>query len=205
MGNDADILFLRDVDGCVDYRSGLHLCNFGVRNRQTAAAVAHHRVKLVQAGNDFFQLCHGQAQFFRNLFDVLFLGGQELMQGRVDEADNDRQFFHDIIDALEVALLIGQQLCQCLAAGFGGFCHNHFTHCFDAVALKEHVLGTAQANALCAECLALCGVVRCVCVGVNLQTAHLVSPVHIFVKIARNRSFYSRDSRAIDVAGRAVN
>ena len=47
---------LGDVDGGVDDSGGLHLGDLRIGDGQTAAAVAHHRVELVQAVDDVVQL-----------------------------------------------------------------------------------------------------------------------------------------------------
>ena len=45
-------MLLVDVDGGVDDGGGLHLGDLRIGDGQTAAAVAHHRVELVQGGDD---------------------------------------------------------------------------------------------------------------------------------------------------------
>src|SRR5699024_9403414 len=74
VGNDLHAGLLGDVDGGVDHSGGLHLSDLGVSNSQTAAAVAHHRVELVQAVDDGVQLLNGHAQILGQIHDLLFLG-----------------------------------------------------------------------------------------------------------------------------------
>ena len=55
---------------------------------------------------------------------------------------------------------------------------NHGAHVLDAVFGKEHVLGAAKSDALCAEQHGLLGVARNVGVGANLQLAQRIDPAH---------------------------
>ena len=49
------------------------------------------------------------AHILGKLLDVLFLGGHELVQRGIQEADGDRAAFHGLVEGLEVALLHGLQ------------------------------------------------------------------------------------------------
>ena len=88
LGNDVPVgmLFL-DVNGCFDDRGSLHFRDFGISDRQTAAAVSHHRVELVQVGDDLFDLRDRLVMRLRERSDVLFGGGYELVQRRIEETD----------------------------------------------------------------------------------------------------------------------
>ena len=66
---------------------------------------------------------------------------------------------HGLVDTLEVALLHGQQLGQSLLTLFHGVGADHLTDGGDAVALEEHMLGAAQADALSTQLTGLGGVV----------------------------------------------
>jgi hypothetical protein len=78
----------------------------------------------------------------------LFFVGHELMQRRVDQADDDRVAVHGLEQAGEVGALVGQQLIQGLGALFGGLSQDHALHDRQALLLEEHVLGAAQADTL---------------------------------------------------------
>ena len=73
------------------------------------------------------------------------------MERRIQEADGHRAAVHRLVHGLEVALLIGQDLGQGLLAVLDVVGNDHLAHGLDAVALEEHVLGAAQADALSAE------------------------------------------------------
>ena len=74
------------------------------------------------------------------------------MQRRIQVADGHGTAFQDLVHGLEVALLHGQHLVPAPALRCSSVSgQNHFAHGGDAVGLKEHVLGTAKADALRAE------------------------------------------------------
>jgi hypothetical protein len=101
---------------------------------------------------------------------------QELVQGRIEEADGRGQAVERAEDAGEVAPLIGQQLGDGGFAAFLGVGQDHLAHRVDAVALEEHVLGAAEADALGAERHRVGDLVGLVRVGADLQAAQLVGP-----------------------------
>jgi hypothetical protein len=82
----------------------------------------------------------------------LLLVGQELVQRRVEQADGHRQAGHRLEDALEVACWNGRILERFLA-GFLVVASARIISRMrsDPVALEEHVLGAAEADALGAE------------------------------------------------------
>ena len=67
------------VDCCTDNSLGLHNSDLRIGNSQTASAVTHHRVELMQGLADCFDFCNGLAFCLSQLLDVLFLGRNELM------------------------------------------------------------------------------------------------------------------------------
>ena len=77
---------------------------------------------------------------------------QELVQRRVEQADRHRLALQRAEDAGEVVALERQQLGERrLRASSSVVGQDHLAHRVDAVALEEHVLGAAQADALGAE------------------------------------------------------
>ena len=128
---------------------------------------------------------YGDADLAGDLLDVLLLGGQELVQRGIQEANDNRAALHGLVQALEVALLVGHDLVQGLLAVLGVVGDDHLAHGLDALALKEHMLGAAQANALGAESAALGGVAGGVGVGVDHELTVLVRPAHQAAEVAR--------------------
>ena len=79
-----------DVQGGLDDGAGLHGGDLRIGDRQTAAAVTHHGVELVQAGDDGLDLRHALAHVLGQQLDVGLLGGHELVQRGIQETDGDR-------------------------------------------------------------------------------------------------------------------
>ncbi len=205
LGDDSPIgVLLLHVDGGADDGSGLHLGDLRVGDGQTAATVAHHRVELVQGGDDGLDVGYGLAHILGQQLDVVVLGRDELVQGGIKEADGDGEAFHGLVDALEVALLHGQQLGQSLLALLLGVGADHLADGGDTVALEEHVLGTAQADTLGAQRAGAGSVGGSVGVGAHLQPAELVRPGHDAAEIAAHIGVHGGHSAIVDAAGRAV-
>ena len=74
----------------------------------------------------------------------------------------------------------------------------------DTAFLEEHVLGTAQTDAFCAQLPGLLGITGRVGVGADLQTAVLVSPSHDAAELAGDLSVLGLDDAIIDAAGGAI-
>ena len=100
----------------------------------------------------------------------LGLGGQELMQRRIQITDGHRALTHDAVHGLEVTLLERLDLGQSSFALFHGTGADHLTDSLDAVLSEEHVLGAAQADGLGAKLERERGILGVV--GIN---AHMVS------------------------------
>ena len=97
----------------------------------------------------------------------------ELVQGRVEQADGHGEAVHGLEQAFEVSALDGQQLGQCHARPAVVRRRGSSDAKLDAVALEEHVLRAAEADALGAESECLCGILRRVGVGADFSTAYL--------------------------------
>ena len=110
------------------------------------------------------------------LLDVLFLGGNELVERRIQEADGYRIALHGLVNAFEVALLHRLQLGQSSLALLNGVGADHLADGVDTVIVEEHVLGTAQADALSAELARLLGVAGSIGIGAYLQLAGTCQP-----------------------------
>ena len=73
------------------------------------------------------------------------------MQRRVKEADRHRIAFHRLIQLLEIALLQRQDLRERFLSLLCRVGADHLSERIDPVPFKEHVLRTAQPDALRAE------------------------------------------------------
>ncbi len=133
--------------------ANLHLNDLRHGDAQTHTAQAHHRVGFVHTLDgfeQFFLLCqifcftlhaHGD-HFFKKFFFV----GHELMQRRVDEADDHGVTVHRFEETVKVFALMREQEVECGSACFAGFSEDHALYDRQAFGFKEHVLGAAQAD-----------------------------------------------------------
>ena len=162
----------------------LHLGDFGIRDPQPHAAMAEHRVELVQlldprqqllALGDGVRVAAGRLEP-RDLHHQLLALRQELVQRRVDGADGDRLAVHRLEDAVEILALQRQQLVERRAAIGLVVGEDHPLHDRDAALAEEHVLGAAQADAAGAEGVRELRLVGQVGVGADAEPAELVGP-----------------------------
>src|SRR3546814_1225500 len=76
---------------------------------EPTAAMAEHRVKFMQFARPRLQRVDADARRRRDLGEILFAGRQKFVQGRVEQANRDRQARHHPKDRAEVAALLGKQ------------------------------------------------------------------------------------------------
>src|SRR5882724_5952064 len=100
--------------------------DFGVGDRQAAAAVAKHGVRLVELFYATRNDVGIKPEFFRQLFLFLALVRHELVQRWIDEADGYRESVHRFEYADEVAALERQKLIQSFNSGFRVVSQDHF-------------------------------------------------------------------------------
>ena len=105
--NDVPVrMSLLNLDSRTDNSLCLHLSDLRICDCQTASTVTHHRVELVQAVDDRFDLINCLALSVSQLLDVLFLCRNELVKRRIKETDRNRVALESLIQSLEVSLLI---------------------------------------------------------------------------------------------------
>ena len=167
--------------------------------------MAHHRVELVQGGDDVLDLLDGLALRLGEKRDFGLGVGHELVQRGIEEADGYRHAFESFVQLLKVALLIRQDLRKSGLALFDGVGADHLAERGDTVGFEEHVLGAAEADALGAQLAGLLRVARGVGVGADTQAAVLVGPAHDAAKVAGNGGVNGRDDAVVDLAGGAVD
>ena len=144
-------MLLLSIDSCTDNSLGLHSCDAGISNIETASSVTHHRVDLLKAGDDSLDLLNGLAHCVCNSLD-LFLGvGNELVKRGIKESDGNGMSLKSIVEILEILLLIRKDLSKSLLSLFISVGADHLTECFDTAFLEEHVLGTAKSDTFCAK------------------------------------------------------
>ena len=114
----------------------------------------HVLVKLwIQHGHGAGHLLQGVddvAELFKpaDFVDELFDAGQELVEGRVQQADGDGQPVHGPEDLHEVLALHGHELVGPVFPLLRGVGQDHVAHQGQTFRLVEHALGAAQPDAL---------------------------------------------------------
>ena len=186
-------------------RAGLHLVDLRVGDAEPHAAMAEHRVELVQLVGARLDLGDVDAEILGDHLHVGLGLGQELVQRRIEQADGDRQAGHDLEQPDEVLALHRQDLGQRRAPALLVVGQDHLAHRDDAVALEEHVLGAAEADALGAELARLGCVRRRLGVGADAQRAELVGPGHQLGEVAGELGLHGRHDAQHDLAGAAVD
>ena len=171
-------LFLRDIGGGFEDGACLHLGDFRIGDAEAAAAVAEHRVELVEFGDALDDLLDADADFLREV-ELLLLGvGQELVKRRIEEADGGREALEGLEDAGEVLTLIRQELGESRTACLFGGGEDHLAHRVDAVTFEEHVFGAGEADAGGTEGHRDAGLLGGVGIGADAELGDLRAPLH---------------------------
>ncbi len=203
-GNNLHTGAVDDVDSGFDNGGCLHFGDFRIGNGETASAVTHHRVELVQRADDSLDFLDGDVHFLAQSLNVIFFGREELVKRRVEEANGYGVALHSLVESLKVASLHRQDLGKSNTTLFLGLGDDHLTNRSDSVSFKEHMLGTAQTDSLSTELECLLGVGGSIGVGANLHSADFICPAHKAAEITADGSVDSRDSLEVDIAGAAV-
>ena len=206
---------LRRVDRRAEDRADLHLEYLGVYEQEPATAQAEHRVVLVQlleATEDprlFFEFCSvSSSRLSHGDLDVdISVFTEELMEGRINQANYNWQPIHRLEHLVEVALLERKQLREralspgCVAR------QDHVLHDRQALGLAEHVLRSRETDALSAKLAGEAAFTRRVGVDPNTEAPALVGPrkqldeLLLLAEVRGDRRELSRE----DLAGGAVD
>ncbi len=142
-----------------------------------------HRVELVQLVHARVDRLLRHAQLLRQVRLLFRRVRQELVQRRIEEADRRRVALERPEDAGEVVALVRQQLGQRRLPVLERLGEDHLAHRVDAVALEEHVLGAAQADADGAERDRVLRLLRRVGVGAHRHARRLIAPLHQLLEV----------------------
>src|ERR1039457_1744215 len=208
-GNHLHALLGHLHDGFED-GARLHFRDLGIGDAETAAAMAQHGVELVelfhpleQLGDDGLEILHLGAELhvlgcqLALLLDVgvgqdghvhhqVYALGEELVERRIERADDHREAVHGGEETGEILALHGEEFQQGLAAALFVARQNHGLHVLDAVLGEEHVLGATQSDAFGAELARRFGVARDIGISAHAElAAELVGPLHEGLQHAR--------------------
>ena len=93
----------------------------------------------------------GEPEFVGELELLGVILREKFVQWRIEGSDRGGQPFESPEDAGKVLSLIGQQFRESFGADFLAPGKNHFPHRIDAVALKEHMLCSAETDTFGSE------------------------------------------------------
>ena len=210
---------LLEVGGSGRDGANLHLGELGVDDAQAAAAQAEHGVGLlegVQAGEKVttgleLDVALAAVLGVGELDGVVARVVQELVQGRVKQADDDGLAVHGLEHTEEVVGLDLQQLAEGLLLSAGAVGQDEGLDDLLAVA-QEHVLGAVETDALGAEVAGQLGVLGVVSVGADAEDAaaggvatDLVGPLEDGLEVAGELGAHQGHGAQDDVAGGAVD
>ena len=115
----------------------------------------------------------------RQRLDLGRLLGQELVQRRIEQPDGDREALHRAEDRLEIASAASEAAWPARAARPARVLRDdHLPHRGQPIAVEEHVLGPAEADALRAEIAAAVRVGRGVGVDAHAELPDSIGPLH---------------------------
>ena len=198
-------MLLLYIDGCTNNGFRLHNGNFRIGYGKTQSSVSHHRVELVEGGNDVLNLLHALVLCLCKLLNLFFLLRYELMKRRIQETDGYGVPFQCLIKSFEVSLLIRKNLLQRFFSLFLRIGYNHLTESEDSLRIKEHVLCTAKSDTFGTELSCLLCIMRCIGIGTNSKLSVLVSPAHDPSELTGNGCIYCRNDALIDISGSSVD
>ena len=127
--------------------------------------------------------------------------GQKFMQGRIDQANDNRQPIHGPKESGKVLPLERQQPGQGFPAFVRAVGHDHFLEKRQPVGFKEHVLRPAQPDALGPVFPGPGGVGRVVGIGPHPQGPVFIRPFQQPFIASIEGSFYLRDVFPFGVPG----
>ncbi|MPN14438.1 hypothetical protein SDC9_161765 [bioreactor metagenome] len=136
-------MLLLNVYCCAYDGSGLHSGDFRICDGETASAVAHHRVKLMERGDDGVDISDALVLSLGELGDVIGFSRDKFVKRRIEETDRDGISFEGFIELFKIALLHRKDFCQRGFSLFDCVRADHFAECGDSVRLEEHVFRTA--------------------------------------------------------------
>ena len=177
--------FLVQPAGRLDDGARLHLGDFGIGDAEPDAAMAEHRVELVELLDAVQQpplllelraALAGRSRAARSPPSALRASGRNSWSGGSMVRIVTGVPVHRLEDAVEVVALQRQQLVERLAAIGLVVGQDHPLHDRDAALAEEHVLGAAQADAARAERVGELRLIRQIGVRADAQPPELVGP-----------------------------
>ena len=177
-------LLLRDFGRGFEDGAGLHLGDLRIGDAEAAAAMAEHRIELVQLRDALLRSSPTlmPSLLARDPAAAPWSCGRNSCSGGSRKRIVAGIAFERLEDADEILALIGQQLRERLFPVVDVVGENHLAHRVDAVAFEEHVLGAGEADAGGAEGEGVLGLLGIVGVGADIEARGLRAPLHELVE-----------------------
>ena len=182
----------------------MHSSDFGEGNTQTATTVTQHWVVLSERSYTALDSLERYTHLLSHGLLSSNIVGNELVQGRIEQTDVYGQTVHCLEDALEVSLLVRQQLSKSLLTSGNAVGENHLTHSDDLLVLEEHVFSTGQTDTLGTELASHLCIVWSISIGTNLQLGVLVAEVHQLLEVARELSSLGGNLASVNLTSGTV-
>ncbi len=189
-------------------RPDLHLIDAGLDHSEADTAGADHRVGFAQAphGDEFGArlVVEGAGRLGDH---EAFVVGEELVEWRIEEPDGHRQAVHGVDDRREVGLLDHVEFVQDLAFVGRVVAEDQSADQSEPMLGQEHVLGSAQPDAVGAEVTRMRSVLGGVRVGANPDPSRpdQVGPMQERLEFRRRRTRRGDDRTLDHVAGASVD
>src|SRR6266436_4867117 len=133
----------------------------------------------------------GHLQFGEFAKQFIYVG-QELVQGRIEQANRYGKAGHLTKDADKSSALQVQELFERFFARAGTVRENHLTHRRQTLIAKEHVFSATEAYAFSSHLSCHARIVRRVSIRAHGKTTETIGPLHQFIKIRTERRLYRR-------------
>ena len=146
--------------------------------------MTEHRVVLCQRVYTLLDFLYAYAHLLSHGLLTSQIVRYELVERWVEQADVHVAAIHCLENAVEVSLLIWEELGKCLLTTLNRVCQNHLTHSYNLLIIEEHVLSTCQTDTLGTECTSYLSIVWSICIGTDLHLCIFVAEIHQLLEVA---------------------
>jgi len=182
----------------------LHYGNFRINYPKPATSVAKHRIDFVEGLNLVAEFFFRNTHICCKLLYFFVLVRKELVEWRVKRSDSYMVASHCFKDTDKILSLERKEFFKCLFTTTKIISKDHFPHCLDAVRGEEHVLCSAESNAMSTKVSCYLCIKRGISIGADFQPANLVCPLHEHCEIACEFRVFGFKFFAIHFTGASI-
>ncbi len=177
--------FLLQLASCTEDGASLHGCDLRECDTETATTMTEHWVVLCQRIHTLLDFLYAYAHFLSHGLLTCQIVRYELVERWVEQADVHVATIHSLEDAVEVSLLIWEELGKCFFTTLHRICQNHLAHRNNLLIIKEHVLCTCQSDTLGTECTSYLSIMWSICIGTDFHLGIFIAEIHQFLEVTR--------------------